>query len=257
MKRNRLKWILLLLTLALCLPSQAQDIINGHLVDEDTGENIGFATVQYKGHQLAAISGPDGRFVIRKQRGWKLTFSAVGYKSKTIAVTDDTDKMFVSLKQDTKSLKEVTVKSKRRRYRRKDNPAVELMRRVIAKKKQTDLSNRDFYQYTKYQKLTLALNDVKPEFLSNPKFGKYKWLTEQVETCEQTGKLILPASVDETVSQKIYRRSPHDEKTIIKGQKSIGVNDFFQTGDMLNIATSSIRSRLPLAAAPSPSTAII
>ena len=43
MKRNRLKWILLLLTLALCLPSQAQDIINGHLVDEDTGENIGFA----------------------------------------------------------------------------------------------------------------------------------------------------------------------------------------------------------------------
>ena len=240
MKRNRLKWILLLLTLALCLPSQAQDIINGHLVDEDTGENIGFATVQYKGHQLAAISGPDGRFVIRKQRGWKLTFSAVGYKSKTIAVTDDTDKMFVSLKQDTKSLKEVTVKSKRRRYRRKDNPAVELMRRVIAKKKLTDLSNRDFYQYTKYQKLTLALNDVKPEFLSNPKFGKYKWLTEQVETCEQTGKLILPASVDETVSQKIYRRSPHDEKTIIKGQKSIGVNDFFQTGDMLNIATKDI-----------------
>ena len=49
MKRNRLKWILLLLTLALCLPSQAQDIINGHLVDEDTGENIGFAKPKKEG----------------------------------------------------------------------------------------------------------------------------------------------------------------------------------------------------------------
>ena len=222
------------------LPAGAQGVINGHVVDEESGENVAFVSVQYKGHNLVAITDLEGRFVIRKQKGWKLTFSAVGYKTKTIAVDDDTNKLFVSLKPDLKSLKEVTVKSKRVRYKRKDNPAVELMRHVIAQKKRTDLSNRDFYQYTKYQKLTLALNDVKPELLNNPKFSKHKWLVDQVETCEQTGKLILPASVDETVSQKIYRRSPHDEKTIIKGQKSAGINDFFQTGDMLNIVTKDI-----------------
>ena len=222
------------------LTTMAQGVINGHIVDEESGENVPFVTVQYKGQNLVAISGLDGRFVIRRQKGMKLTFSAVGYKTKTIDVDNDTDKLFVSLKPDTKALKEVTVKKKRTRYRRKDNPAVALMRHVIAQKKRSDLSNRDFYQYQKYQKLTLALNDMKPELFNHPKLSKYKWLTEQVETCEQTGKLILPASVEETVSQKIYRRSPHDEKTIIKGQRSSGINDFFQTGEILNTVTKDI-----------------
>ena len=166
--------------------------------------------------------------------------SAVGYKSRTYVVEGDMDKLFVSLKEDNRSLKEVTVHSKRSRYKRKNNPAVELMKKVIANKKATDLSNRDYYQYTKYQKLTLALNDMKMETLANPKISKHKWILDQVETCEQTGKLILPASVDETVTQKIYRRSPHNEKEIVKGQRSAGINDFFQTGDILNTVSKDV-----------------
>ena len=150
------------------------------------------------------------------------------------------DKLFVSLREDTRSLKEVTVRSKRARYKRKNNPAVELMKKVIANKKATDLSNRDYYQYTKYQKLTLALNDMNMEALQSPKLSKYKWIANQVETCEQTGKLILPASVEETVTQKIYRRSPHAEKNIVKGQRSSGINDFFQTGDILNTVSKDV-----------------
>ena len=230
----------MMLVLALCLPLQAQDVITGHVVDQATGENVGFASVQYKGQKLAAITGPDGRFIIRRLKGRKLTFSAVGYKTRTVDVTGDTDKLFVSLKEDAKALKEVTVRAKRSHYSRKNNPAVELMRRVIANKRKTDLGQRDYYQYTKYQKLTLALNDVKPEVLQNPKLKKFPWLTEQVETCEQTGKLILPASVDETVTQHVYRRTPRDEKDIVRGQKSSGINDFFQTGDMLNTVTKDV-----------------
>lgn len=237
--KDKAKWLLLLL---LMVPYAlfAQEVIRGHVVDEATGKNVGFASVQYKGHQVATITDVDGRFVINRHRGWKLTISAVGYKSRTITVTDDTDKLFVSLKEDTKSLKEVTVKTKRRRYSRKNNPAVELMRQVIDHKKKTDLQNRDYYQYKKYQKLTLALNDVKPEMLENPKYAKHQWLTNQVEVCEQTGKLILPASIEETVTQKIYRRSPRSDKNIIIGQKSAGINDFFQTGDILNTVTKDV-----------------
>jgi SusD family. len=47
----------------------------------------------------------------------------------------------VKLKPDTKTLKEVVVKTKKKRYTRKENPAVELMKRVIAAKHKTDLSN--------------------------------------------------------------------------------------------------------------------
>ena len=221
------------------LALHAQTIV-GHVVDEATGENLGFASVQYKGRHLATITDLNGRFTIERHKGWKLTVSAVGYKSRTYTVEGDMEKLFVSLKEDTRALKEVTVKSKRSRYKRKNNPAVELMRKVIANKKATDLSKRDYYQYTKYQKLTLALNDMKTETLASPKISKYKWLTDQVETCQQTGKLILPASVDETVTQKIYRRSPHAEKEIIKGQRSAGINDFFQTGDILNTVSKDV-----------------
>lgn len=217
----------------------AQTIV-GHVVDEATGENIGFASVQYKDRHVATITDLNGRFTIERHKGWKLTVSAVGYKSRTYTVDGDMEKLFVSLREDNRALKEVTVHSKRSRYKRKNNPAVDLMRKVIANKKATDLSRRDYYQYTKYQKLTLALNDMKKETLESPKISKYKWITDQVETCEQTGKLILPASVDETVTQKIYRRSPRTEKDIVIGQRSVGINDFFQTGDILNTVSKDV-----------------
>jgi hypothetical protein len=217
----------------------AQTIV-GHVVDEATGENIGFASVQYKDRHVATITDLNGRFTIERHKGWKLTVSAVGYKSRTYTVDGDMEKLFVSLREDNRALKEVTVHSKRSRYKRKNNPAVDLMRKVIANKKATDLSRRDYYQYTKYQKLTLALNDMKKETLESPKISKYKWITYQVETCEQTGKLILPASVDETVTQKIYRRSPRTEKDIVIGQRSVGINDFFQTGDILNTVSKDV-----------------
>jgi hypothetical protein len=229
-----------LLLMMLFLPMQAQEIINGRVVDEATGEGIGFASVQYKGMNLVAITDPQGRFVIRLLKGKRLTISVLGYKTRTIDVSDDSEKLFISLRQDAKALKEVTVKKKRTRYSRKNNPAVELMKRVIANKKQTDLALRDYYQYHKYQKLTLALNDVNPALLANPKLSKFPWLLNQVETNELTGKLILPLSVDETVTQRVYRRTPHDEKNIIRGQRSSGINDFFQTGEILNTVTKDV-----------------
>lgn len=235
MMRNILFSFLIFLSISL----HAQTIV-GHVVDEATGENIAYASVLYKGHRIAAVSDANGRFTIAYHKGWKLSVSAIGYKSRTYTVEEDMQKLFVSLRPDTRSLKEVTVRSKRSKYSRKNNPAVELMKKVIAHKKATDLSNRDYYQYTKYQKLTLALNDMKKETLDNPKISKYKWITDQVETCEQTGKLILPASVDETVTQKIYRRSPRAEKDIVKGQRSAGINDFFQTGDILNTVSKDV-----------------
>ena len=237
---NRIRLIGLLFSLMLLLPLQAQEIIRGRVVDEATGEGIGFASVQYKGLNLVTITDPQGRFTIRLLKGKRLTISVLGYKSRTIDVADDSEKLFVSLRQDAKALKEVTVKKKRTRYSRKNNPAVELMKRVIANKKQTNLALRDYYQYQKYQKLTLALNDVNPEVLANPKLSKFPWLLKQVETSQQTGKLILPLSVDETVTQKVYRRTPHDEKNIIKGQRSSGINDFFQTGEILNTVTKDV-----------------
>ena len=218
----------------------AQEKVTGRVVDEATGQPVGFATVQYKGKRLTTITDPNGRFAITRQKGWRLSISAIGYKTRTFDVGSDTEKLFVSLREDTKSLSEVTVRTKRRRYSRKNNPAVELMKKVIANKQRTELSLHDYYQYTKYQKLTLALNDIKDTQLASPLFVKNPWLVRQVELCGQTGKRILPMTVDETVTQKLYRRSPHDEKEIVTGQRSSGVSELFQTGDILTTVSKDI-----------------
>ena len=129
---------------------------------------------------------------------------------------------------------EVVVKSKHGKYRRKDNPAVALMRRVIAAKKRTRLENHDFYQYDKYQKLTTAINDIKPEDLEKKLFQKRKYLLDQVEVSPYNQKLTLPISVDETVTQHLYRKEPQKERDIIKGQQSNGIGDILQTGELLS-----------------------
>lgn len=229
-----MKNILILLFLILAQAAGAQTI-TGVVVEESTGDTIPFPSVQYKKEKIATSGNAYGRFSIKRLNGEKLTFSAVGYQELTILIGPNTpSEMKITLKTDTKQLKGVTVKTKRSKYSRKNNPAVELMKRVIAAKKRTDLANHDYYQFNKYQKITFAINDIKPTELENEKLKKKKWLINQIETCPYNNKLILPLSVDETVTRNIYRKDPKTEKSIIMGQSSSGVNDLIETGDILN-----------------------
>lgn len=225
--------ILILLLSALTIHASAQ--ITGVIIDAATKDSIPYASASYKGNHIAVSSNGGGKYSVERHEGWYLTFSAVGYQPQRILVNAKTpDILNIRLKPDTRRISEVVVKAKRKKYSRKENPAVELMRRVIAAKKHTDLNNHDYYQYNKYQKITLAANDIIPAQLDSGIFKKKKWLASQVETCPYNNKLILPISVDETVTKNIYRKSPKTEKRIIMGQNSTGINQFFETGDILN-----------------------
>ena len=147
-------------------------------------------------------------------------------------VSRDTSKWF----NRTHRVSEITVRSKRSRYSRKNNPAVELMKTVIAAKKKTDLDNRDYYRFRKYQKITFAANDVEPADLQRGILGKIPGLYGQVELCPYNNKLILPVTVNETVTRKIYRRRPKAEREIVEGERSAGIEQFFQSGDILTSA---------------------
>ncbi|MDO4160780.1 MAG: DUF5686 family protein [Prevotellaceae bacterium] len=235
-----MKKILILFLLAIAQFAYAQRI-TGVITDAENGDSIPYASVQYKKPYLGKSSNASGRFSIERRNGSYLTFSAVGYQTLRILIgTNTPSEMTVTLKPDTKSLQGVTIKEKRQKYSRKNNPAVELMKRVIAAKKRTDLDNHDFYQFNKYQKITLALNDIKPSDLESEKMKKKKWLIDQVEVCPYNNKLILPVSVDETVTRNIYRKDPKSEKTIIMGQNTTGVNDLIETGDILNTVLKDV-----------------
>lgn len=215
--------------------------IKGVVTDSETGDPIPYLNVYYDGKGVGTITDIDGQYTISVHPGWtKLTFSMVGYGTKVRNVSVNTKKLDVKMKPDL-VLDEVIVKPKKEKYSRKNNPAVEMMKKVIAAKKLNDLGVNDFYHYNKYQKITFSLNNITTDSLRESNlFKKYPFFRDQVEVCEVTGKNILPISVDETVTEKLYRKEPHDEKTIVKGINSTGVNELFNTGDMLSTVLKDV-----------------
>ncbi len=211
-------------------------LLQCYVVDWQTGDSIPYANAVYRNLKLGASSDANGHFSIARKVGEQLTITAIGYKPRYIKITAHTAReLKVTLIADSKQLQGIVVKAKRRhKYSRKDNPAVELMRRVIAAKKQTHLENHDYYQYDKYQKVTMGINNLTPDELEGSMFKKAPWLLDQVETCPYNNKLILPISVDETLTQHLYRKSPRDEKDIVLGQSTKGISKLIQTGEALN-----------------------
>ena len=241
MKTKYIKSFLLFLLLGCCISVSAQNI-QGVVTDSLTNDPIPYLSVFYEGKGVGSITDNDGHYKVETRKGWnKLTFSAVGYVTKVVNIIPGVTKnLNVRMRPADIMLDEVVVKPKREKYSRKNNPAVELMKKVIAHKNNNKLSENDYYQYNKYQKITMSLNDVTPEMLEKGMYKKMPFLKDQIELCEETNKFILPISVDETASQKIYRKHPKSEKTIIKGMSSTGVNELFATGDMLSTVLKDV-----------------
>lgn len=231
----------LLLFFAFALIADAQNI-RCYVIDSRTGDSIAYANAIYRDLKIGASGDASGQFTIARHNGRTLEVMAVGYKPRKIKINEKTpDVLDITLNNDSKQLEGVVVKAKRRRkYSRKDNPAVELMKRVIAAKKETNLENHDYYQYDKYQKVTMAINNLTPEEIEKGMFRNAPWLKEQIEECPYNNKLILPFSVDETVTQHVYRKSPKNEKDIIKGQTTKGISQLIQTGGALNTVVKDI-----------------
>lgn len=223
------------MTVLLCLLVVAQvaaQVVQGRVTDSHTGETLPGVHVYYAEHRDQAVETDlEGRYRLTFHRG-TLLFTMVGYDTQAVEVSR-AQRLDVRLKEKASALQEVRVEARRKRYRRKDNPAVEMMRRVIAAKDSTGLRDRDFVTYHRYEKMTLALDEVTDRILQDDHFRRLPYLKEHVDTCPQTGQLILPLTVDEKVSRVIRRRSPSEEKTIVEGQRSDGISRLVTSGNIL------------------------
>lgn len=139
-----------------------------------------------------------------------------------------------------RDLAEVTVKPRHRRYRRKGNPAVEIMRKVIAAKADHDLSHNDFVRYNKYQRITYAYNKISTRAKDSLALFQKPLLKRQIEYCPQTGKYILPFGYTETATQHLWRRNPKLERNYVLATHSEGLTDMFVEGDMVNTVLKSV-----------------
>ena len=212
----------------------AAQYISGTITDKQYGEPMPGVRIRYAESQRPlAVSDVNGHYRIAARKG-NLQFSMIGYDTYAVTIKQvKAQKINVSMVEGNENMKEVVITERKGKYSRKDNPAVELMKKVIAAKKASDLRAHDYFSYQKYEKMTLALNEFTEKVFEDDHFKHFPFLKDHVEVCPETGKLILPLTVEEKVSQQIYRRDPKTEKTIVFGKRNEGVTDLINTGDIV------------------------
>ena len=233
--RKRLSLLVLLLLCAQLLQAQ----ITGRVIDDATEKPVPMATLLYKNIGVGTKADSLGRFTLVRHNHERLIISSVGYETQEKTIRQGTpSQLTIRLKPEEQSLREVTVTSRRSsRYRRKNNPAVELMRKVITAKKQTDLRQKDYYRYANYQKLMVGLNDLKPKDFQSGLLANKPWIIEHLDLCPYNNKLILPLSLEETVTERSYRREPHASDNNQLAHHITGITNLFETGDLVNLVT--------------------
>ena len=229
-------WLTFFLTLAGFYNStygQSVTSASGIVKDSITGEPLSYVAILFKGSTIGAMTDDNGAFSLQNDKGYtEIVISSIGYVEKTVKLKAGrkNDGLQVMLRPTSYELTEVVVKPKRERYSRKDNPAVELIKKVIEHKADNRIEAKDEYQVESYEKLSLALDDFSPNLDKNNFTRKFKFIKNYLDTSEFNGKPILTLSVRETLADRYYRKKPKSEKIIVKGKRMQGVDKTLDEG---------------------------
>ena len=222
---------LTLLALAAAAMAQ-QTTLRGVVTDSLTGERLPYVALAFPGTTIGTSTADDGSFTLTTSTPGKvLEVSYLGYATKRIPIrAGRTTTLDIRLVQDGLTLQEVVIEPKRERYRRRDNPAVAFVRRVIEMRDANDPRQHDYYSYDRYEKITIARNDYQPKPRTDGKTGKFDFLTEFVDTLD-AGTTILPLSEKERKERVFYRRDPHAERSLLEGSHSAGLDEVLASRD--------------------------
>ena len=127
--------------------AQQRTGLSGIVVDAQTGETLPFVQIYFikpsstgtVATTIGTTSDADGNFSISTTEGYTtLNFQMMGYKTEMYNLRAGQMKKNVKVKMepDVYGLQDIVVtpKNRKQQYKRKGNPAVELIRNVIARK---------------------------------------------------------------------------------------------------------------------------
>lgn len=208
--------------------SQPLTKVKGRVLDTKTNQPLPFANITIVGTRFGTQADINGNFSIEtRERNIKLQASMVGYLPEVKPVPAGVEiTVNFRLRSQANELKEAVVKGKKERYRNKDNPAVELIRRVIANKDQNRKESFDFYQYEKYEKLQMDLSNVSDKFRNKRSLRKFDFIFNYLDTSEVSGKVNLPLYLKENLADVYYRKEPKKLREYIKGEKMTGLGGY-------------------------------
>lgn len=237
----------LLFAIVAAAPVSAARKMLVEVIDSVSGEPVPFAAIYVKGTNQGAMADQEGRasLAINAPRA-ELEFSAMGYAKKTEPVGRSVAAIRVFLVPSGHLLDEVTVKRRKEHYSKRNNPAVDFMQRIRHADSITDPRRRPYYNFTRYERITLGLNKVETgdsvdKDGKHRRPGKFDFVREHIDTSAVTGEPILPLSVKEKVSEVIYRRDPRSEKTYVLGIKSGGVDEIADAQSMQTLMEDMFR----------------
>ena len=144
------KYICFLIFFLCTLCSTAQEaIIKGTVTDSITGEALPYASLIFKGTTIGTATDMNGHFELTlPERTQMLEIFYLGYKTKQMNITPQySGRLDIGLSPDDIALQEVTVKPKKEKYSKKDNPAVEFVKQMIERRKENSPRNKNYYQY--------------------------------------------------------------------------------------------------------------
>lgn len=216
--------ILALLVLAAPALGQTASVtsITGLVRDSLSREGIAYASISLMGTSEGTIANDKGGFNINTRASFtRLRISAMGYKTKEVEIKPGQGSVIlVDLVSSGVELDEVVVRKGKEKYSKKDNPAVEMIRKLRARRDDNDPKRFPHYGYTQYERMMLGLGNL-DDIISKPE--EQAWISEYADTSMLTGKRVLPISIKETVARDYYGATGH--KRIILGSKHAGIDE--------------------------------
>ncbi|MCK5440997.1 MAG: carboxypeptidase-like regulatory domain-containing protein [Maribacter sp.] len=221
----------------------SQSKVGGIVVDE-SGEPVAFANVFFKNSTEGTITNDNGRFYMEADDTYDtLVVSFIGYESQEISLTSKvTYNLKVVLLESNQQLKEVVIYAGKQS--KKNNPAIDILRKIWSKKRENGLRKFKQYQYDKYEKVEFDLNTIDSAFMKRKIFKGLEFVFQDLDTSRITGKTYLPIFLNETFAKVYGDNVTNIEMEDVLGNKNSGfdnnqaivafVEDLYQDYDVYN-----------------------
>lgn len=199
----------------------AQTKIEG-IVSDDTGMPIAFANIIFVNSSEGTITNDNGRFYMESDETYDaIKVSFIGYETKEIPLGQKVNyNMEIVLTESAEQLQEVVVYTGKQS--KKNNPAIDILRKIWAKKRENGVRKFKQYQYDKYEKIEFDLNTIDSALIKSKLFKGLEFMFEDLDTSRITGKTYLPMFLSESFS-KVYGDNVLDrEKEDVLGNKNSG-----------------------------------
>ncbi|MEQ8422087.1 MAG: DUF5686 family protein [Arenibacter algicola] len=216
--------ILLILFLFIVQYSVSQTKVGGIVVDE-SGEPVSFANVLFKDSSEGTITNDNGRFYMESENTYTtLLVSFIGYETKEITLTTKvTYNMNVVLTESSEQLDEVVVYFGK--TDKKNNPAIDILKKIWAKKRKNGVHMFKQYQFDKYEKVEFDLNTIDSALMKSRVFRGLEFVFNDLDTSRITGKTYLPIFLNETFSKVYGNNETAMVKEDVLGSKNSGFSN--------------------------------